>query len=369
MADNDMDRVVPLGRLNDYKVAEGDPDVRGWEVMASDGRKIGQVEELLVDTTAMKVRYLEVDVDNTLMADAGDRHVLIPIGYARLERERDSITVDALSSTDLQAIPAYDRGTGVTREHETAVRDHFNSPSQARTTSSTDAIAAGGLSTGGQVGLGSGVEAGTAGALDTGGGIDTAGLNHTPGTTTGMHASGTPIGGTGMSDSAAGIRSAGSDIGGTGGMSAGGSAGGMGATGGMSAGSAGGMESTGSMESTGGMGGSTGGMSAAGSTGSLGGSSAGTNPSPATGMSDDARDIRGDVSHRSGLAGSDYMHNSDEDFYSSDAFDDNRFYGARRGGTSEGGADQEATRRAAQDATERLREDQQNRGVGGTGNM
>ncbi|HLM68775.1 MAG TPA: PRC-barrel domain-containing protein, partial [Longimicrobium sp.] len=235
MADNDMDRVVPLGRLNDYKVAEGDPDVRGWEVMASDGRKIGEVEELLVDTTAMKVRYLEVDVDNTLMADtagAGDRHVLIPIGYARLERERDSITVDALSSADLHTIPAYDRTSGVTREHETAVRDHFNRPSQARTTSSTDAVAAGGLSTGGQVGLGSGVEAGTAGALDTGGGIDTAGLNHTPGTTTGMHASGTPIGGTGMSDSAAGIRGAGSDFSGTGGMPAG-STGGMGTTGGM----------------------------------------------------------------------------------------------------------------------------------------
>lgn len=396
MANNDMDRVVPLGRLSDYKVAEGDPDVRGWEVLASDGRKIGEVEELLVDTTAMKVRYLEVDVDEGLMADAGDRHVLIPIGYARLERERDSITVDGLSSTDLHAIPAYDSGTGLTREHETAVRSHFTRPSQ----NISDNVDTSGMTAGG---LGAGVAAGTAGGLDTGDGIDTAGLNNTPGFGTGMSA--TPLGGTGMSDTAAGLRNAGSDLGSTGGLSATGTAAGMtaggsstglsgagstgmaaGSAGGMSAGgstastgglsaggstgstggtsagsSAGGLGSTGSMSSTGSQ--NTGAMSASGSTGSLGGSSAGSDIPEATGLSDSAREMRGDASHRAGLSGSDYMHNSDEDFYSSDAFDDNAFYGARRGGIDEtrGGT--------AEDAAERLRQDRENRDVSGTGNL
>ncbi|MBB4636539.1 PRC-barrel domain-containing protein [Longimicrobium terrae] len=367
MANNDMDRVVPLGRLSDYKVAEGDPDVRGWEVLASDGRKIGEVEELLVDTTAMKVRYLEVDVDEGLMADAGDRHVLIPIGYARLERERDSITVDGLTSTDLHAIPAYDSGTGLTREHETAVRTHFSRPSQT----TSDNVDTSGMTAGG---LGAGVAAGTAGGLDTGDGIDTAGLNNTPGFGTGMSA--TPLGGTGMSDTAAGLRNAGSDLGSTGGLSATGTAAGMtaggsstGLSGAGSAGSAGGMSagglgSTGSMSSTGSQDlGSTGSMSAAGSTGSLGGSSAGSEIPEATGLSDAAREMRGDASHRAGLSGSDYMHNSDEDFYSSDAFDDNRFYGARRGGIDEtrGGT--------AEEAAERLRQDRENRDVSGTGNL
>jgi hypothetical protein len=124
MASDDMDRVVPLGQMDDFAVAEGDPDVRGWEVLASDGRRIGDVDELLVDAAAMKVRYLDVDLDDGVVGEAGERHVLIPIGYARLDRERDCVRVDALAAADLAALPAYDQGP-LSREHETSVRDRF----------------------------------------------------------------------------------------------------------------------------------------------------------------------------------------------------------------------------------------------------
>src|SRR3712207_8809180 len=101
MPNENLDQVVPLKQLDDFKVAEGEPDVRGWEVMSSDGRKIGEVDELLIDTNAMKVRYLDVEVDRGMIAEGGDRHVLVPIGYARLERDRDCVVVDNLSATDL----------------------------------------------------------------------------------------------------------------------------------------------------------------------------------------------------------------------------------------------------------------------------
>jgi uncharacterized protein (TIGR02271 family) len=120
---NEMDRVVPLGQLDDFKVAEGDPDVRGWQVVASDGRTIGEVDELLIDTNAMKVRYLDVEVENGLMAEP-DRHVLVPIGYARLDRSADRVMVDNIASTDLRTMPAYDQSP-VTRDYETSVRNSF----------------------------------------------------------------------------------------------------------------------------------------------------------------------------------------------------------------------------------------------------
>jgi uncharacterized protein (TIGR02271 family) len=104
-------------------VAEGDPDVRGWEVVASDGRTIGEVDELLIDTNAMKVRYLDVEVENGLMAEP-DRHVLVPIGYARLDRSADKVMVDNIASTDLRTMPAYDQSP-VTRDYETSVRNAF----------------------------------------------------------------------------------------------------------------------------------------------------------------------------------------------------------------------------------------------------
>jgi photosynthetic reaction center H subunit len=140
MARDDLDRVVPLKQLDDFKVASGDPDVRGWEVMSADGRRIGEVEELLVDTSAMKVRYLDVEVEKGMVAAGDDRHVLIPIGYARLERERDCVIVDNLSASELGGLPAYDHRP-LTRDFETSVRDSFSS----RGTGTSDVVAAGGL--------------------------------------------------------------------------------------------------------------------------------------------------------------------------------------------------------------------------------
>jgi uncharacterized protein (TIGR02271 family) len=127
---NEMDRVVPLDELDDFKVASGDPDVRGWEVMASDGRKIGEVDNLLVDTGAMKVRYLDVDLDDEIVGSGDDRHILIPIGYARLNEDDDRITVDSLNSSAIAGLPAY-RNEPLTRDYENSVRQHFGSGTAA----------------------------------------------------------------------------------------------------------------------------------------------------------------------------------------------------------------------------------------------
>jgi hypothetical protein len=123
MSNDDLDRVVPLDELDDFRIARDDPDPRGWEVVAADGRKIGEVDELLIDTGAMKVRYLDVDMDDEVSAQP-DRHVLVPIGYARLDRDHDRVIVDQLSSADLASIPAYDHGP-ITRDFETSVRDSW----------------------------------------------------------------------------------------------------------------------------------------------------------------------------------------------------------------------------------------------------
>jgi uncharacterized protein (TIGR02271 family) len=109
---NEMDRVVPLDELSGYEVADDDPDVRGWQVLSGDGQEIGEVDQLLVDTEALKVRYLDVDLDDAL---AGGRHALVPIGYARLDPPLRRVFVDGLSSTQVAALPAYGHGP-VTRD-------------------------------------------------------------------------------------------------------------------------------------------------------------------------------------------------------------------------------------------------------------
>jgi PRC-barrel domain len=61
--DSNTPRIAALRNLQGYKVADGDPDIRGWEVVGGDGRRIGTVNDLLVDTAESRVRYLDIELD------------------------------------------------------------------------------------------------------------------------------------------------------------------------------------------------------------------------------------------------------------------------------------------------------------------
>ena len=82
MALNQLDiseHLRPLSELDSYTVEKGDPDPRGWTVVGADGRRIGTVADLLVDTEAMKVRRLIVDLDVDTAATSSDSRVALNI--------------------------------------------------------------------------------------------------------------------------------------------------------------------------------------------------------------------------------------------------------------------------------------------------
>jgi photosynthetic reaction center H subunit len=131
-----------LEDLDDYKVAEGDPDVRNWDVLDKNHKKIGKVDELIIDRTAMKVRYLDVIVKSDLLYETDeDQHILIPIGAARINEHKDDIVVDDFEINNIREYPLY-TGEPFTREYEEDVRSRYISPSPA----------AGGPEPGGNVG-------------------------------------------------------------------------------------------------------------------------------------------------------------------------------------------------------------------------
>lgn len=98
-----------LNDLDDFKVADGEPDIRGWKVKSADGKELGKVDDLLVDTGAMKVRYIVLEVGkNFVDRKTDDRHMLIPIGTARLDDKHDDVLLST-KATDIVGVPGYQR--------------------------------------------------------------------------------------------------------------------------------------------------------------------------------------------------------------------------------------------------------------------
>jgi uncharacterized protein (TIGR02271 family) len=106
-----------LGDLHDYEIADGEPDPRGWDVRTADGRSVGKVDDLIADTGTMKVRYLDVELDRKGLNLDEDRHVLVPIGRARLDDDGDTVTLNVASGSVLSQLPAYQHGA-VDRDYE-----------------------------------------------------------------------------------------------------------------------------------------------------------------------------------------------------------------------------------------------------------
>jgi len=122
-----------LGRLNDlddFKVADGFPDPRGWEVKTTDGQKIGKVGDLIVDTQQMRVRYVDVELDRSLRELAHDAttpgdqegHTLLPIGSVQLDDAHDDVRVNGYTLQQIAGLPRYG-GQTITRDYETTLRD------------------------------------------------------------------------------------------------------------------------------------------------------------------------------------------------------------------------------------------------------
>lgn len=106
----DTTNLAPLSRLDDFKVASGNQDVRGWDVIARDGKKIGDVDDLLVDTTARKVRYVSVDLDRGLMGALTGKaggHVVIPIEDISFD-SGNRVMLNSISSSETSSLQTYD---------------------------------------------------------------------------------------------------------------------------------------------------------------------------------------------------------------------------------------------------------------------
>lgn len=113
-----------LDELDDFEIADGEPDIRGWTVKTADGQEVGEVANLIADPAAREVRYIEVKVKHELLGTKADEHVLMPIGIVRLNDDDDVVTVNRLPSTGLRGIPRYGL-VPLTAENDRSLADHY----------------------------------------------------------------------------------------------------------------------------------------------------------------------------------------------------------------------------------------------------
>jgi len=89
--------LVALNTLGSWKVSDGEPDIRGWDVRTVSGRQLGSVHDLLVDPNAGEVVLVDVDLPGT------DRHTFVPIRVVQIDRAKRLVLMDSadLPESDL----------------------------------------------------------------------------------------------------------------------------------------------------------------------------------------------------------------------------------------------------------------------------
>ena len=101
-----------LAHARDFRISDGEHDIRGWSMRGEDGKEIGRVIDLIIDTDAEEVRYAFVQRDS----DAA--YTALPIGYLDLGDECVRVP---LSAEDLRALPTI-TGESIDRAQEAKLR-------------------------------------------------------------------------------------------------------------------------------------------------------------------------------------------------------------------------------------------------------
>lgn len=122
--DYTSDRLCHL-KGSDYEVADGQPDIRGWDVKDVNGKTIGEVDDLIFDRETLRVRYMAVDLDDNDFDLDDDKEILLPIGLGEIPEKDDVVVIPNVTAAQLSALPDYDDDRTIMPEDEYRIRNVF----------------------------------------------------------------------------------------------------------------------------------------------------------------------------------------------------------------------------------------------------
>lgn len=126
-----------LDELSDFKVASDHNDIRGWEVIDSENRTIGEVDNLLVNKDTERVVYLDVEIDESLLAHDheplaasasegahefinkdGENHLIIPVGMVSLDEDNKKVLTNEIGYDKFVKTQRIRKGARIDRDYE-----------------------------------------------------------------------------------------------------------------------------------------------------------------------------------------------------------------------------------------------------------
>ncbi len=125
---------MPLHHLKDYypnyreTLADGRlGSIDSYSVYAQGEDQVGTAKDLLVDESG-RFRYLVVDTGPWIFG----KTVLLPIGLARFDYDKNRVYVNGLSKTQVENLPEYSDNTVVDEKYEEQVRGQYKPIAQGR---------------------------------------------------------------------------------------------------------------------------------------------------------------------------------------------------------------------------------------------
>lgn len=115
--------IVPMRSAPETWVDAEDADPRGMVVVGADHREAGVVTDIWVDLAEPQIRYLEVEV---LGSESG-RHVLLPMGFARIDGGRRRVKVKSILARHFATVPGLQNPDRVTKREEDRIMAYYAS--------------------------------------------------------------------------------------------------------------------------------------------------------------------------------------------------------------------------------------------------
>lgn len=113
---------------SDYKLADHQPDIYGWNAVDATGKAVGVVHDFLFDRNEKEIRYLIVKLQGGGTAK-GEKKIIIPIGKAQVNKQKRKVTVQKSNLEELLNIYVYKNVKNLAIRDEKEILSAFSSES------------------------------------------------------------------------------------------------------------------------------------------------------------------------------------------------------------------------------------------------